>query len=66
MTVEVSWFSALCDDDYRWLGVPDPALRSSFEHCRDIVLRAWPRSSSSSTGWPGTAAWPAAPWPWRS
>ena len=40
MTVEISWFSALCDDDYRWLGVPDPALRSSFEHCRDIVLRA--------------------------
>jgi alkanesulfonate monooxygenase len=40
VTVEVSWFSALCDDDYRWLGVPDPALRSSFEHCRDIVLRA--------------------------
>jgi alkanesulfonate monooxygenase len=40
VTVEVSWFSALCDDDYRWLGVPEPALRSSFEHCRDIVLRA--------------------------
>lgn len=38
--VEVSWFSALCDDDYRHLGVPDPALRSSFEHCREIVLRA--------------------------
>lgn len=40
MSVEVSWFAALCDDDYRHLGVPDPALRSSFEHCRDIVLRA--------------------------
>ena len=40
MSVEVSWFSALCDDDYEYLGVPDPALRSSWEHCRDIVLRA--------------------------
>ncbi len=38
--IEVSWFSALCDDDYEYLGVPDPALRSTFEHCRDIVLRA--------------------------
>lgn len=37
---EVSWFSALCDDDYEFLGVPDPRLRSSWEHCRDIVLRA--------------------------
>ena len=40
MTVEVSWFSALCDDDYEFLGVPDPALRSSWEHCRNIVLAA--------------------------
>jgi alkanesulfonate monooxygenase len=39
-TCEVSWFSALCDDDYEFLGVPDPLLRSSFEHCRDIVLQA--------------------------
>jgi alkanesulfonate monooxygenase len=37
---EVSWFSALCDDDYEYLGVPDAALRSSWEHCRDIVLQA--------------------------
>jgi len=37
---EVSWFSALCDDDYESLGVPDPALKSSWEHCRDIVLQA--------------------------
>jgi alkanesulfonate monooxygenase len=36
----VSWFSALCDDDYEFLGVPDPALRSSWEHCRDITLAA--------------------------
>jgi alkanesulfonate monooxygenase len=38
--VEISWFSALCDDDYEFLGVPDPALRSSWTHCRDIVLTA--------------------------
>ncbi|GGI87314.1 alkanesulfonate monooxygenase [Polymorphobacter multimanifer] len=37
---EVSWFSALCDDDYEFLGQPDPALKSSFEHCRNIVLAA--------------------------
>lgn len=37
---EVSWFSALCDDDYRWLGVPDPSLRSTFGHCADIVAAA--------------------------
>jgi alkanesulfonate monooxygenase len=37
---EVSWFSALCDDDYEFLGQPDPMLTSSWEHCRDIVLQA--------------------------
>jgi alkanesulfonate monooxygenase len=37
---EVSWFSALCDDDYEFLGQPDPALKSSWEHCRNIVLTA--------------------------
>ncbi len=37
---EVSWFAALCDDDYEFLGVPDPTLRSSWAHCRDIVLAA--------------------------
>jgi len=37
---EVSWFAALCDDDYEFLGVPDPLLRSSWEHCRDIVMQA--------------------------
>lgn len=24
---EVAWFSALCSDDYEFLGVPDGALR---------------------------------------
>ncbi len=37
---EISWFSALCDDDYEFLGVPDPMLKSSWEHCRDIVMQA--------------------------
>jgi alkanesulfonate monooxygenase len=37
---EVAWFSALCDDDYEFLGVPDTQLQSSWEHCRNIVMRA--------------------------
>lgn len=37
---EIAWFSALCDDDYEFLGVPDVALASSYAHCREIVLRA--------------------------
>ena len=40
MSSEIAWFSALCDDDYEFLGAPDPRLRSSFDHCRDIVLAA--------------------------
>ncbi|MGB1630275.1 MAG: LLM class flavin-dependent oxidoreductase [Acidimicrobiales bacterium] len=38
--VEISWFGALCDDDYEFLGVPDPSLVSSWDHCRDIVQTA--------------------------
>ena len=37
---EVAWFGALCDDDYEFLGVPDPKLRSSYQHCRTIALAA--------------------------
>ncbi|HMO08715.1 MAG TPA: LLM class flavin-dependent oxidoreductase [Paracoccaceae bacterium] len=37
---EVSWFAALCSDDYEYLGVPDGRLRSSWEHCSDIVKTA--------------------------
>ncbi len=37
---EIAWFAALCDDDYEFLGVADPALRSSWDHCRDIVRTA--------------------------
>lgn len=38
--VEVSWFAALCSDDYEYLGVPDGRLRSSFAHCSSIVQTA--------------------------
>lgn len=38
--VEVAWFSALCSDDYQFLGVPDGSLRSSWKHCSDIVKTA--------------------------
>ena len=37
---EVSWFAALCSDDYAQLGVPEGDLRSSWAHCRDIALEA--------------------------
>ena len=38
--VEVSWFSALCSDDYQFLGQPDGSLRSSWDHCSTIVKTA--------------------------
>ena len=37
---EISWFSALCDDDYQFLSVEDPSLKASWPHCRDIALTA--------------------------
>src|ERR1700722_16815318 len=40
MACEISWFAALCDDDYEFLGVPDERLLSSWEHCRNIALAA--------------------------
>ncbi len=36
----MAWFSALCDDDYEFLGQPDLELASSWDHCRNIVLTA--------------------------
>jgi alkanesulfonate monooxygenase len=36
----MSWFSALCDDDYQFLGVEDDSLKASWPHCRDIALTA--------------------------
>jgi alkanesulfonate monooxygenase len=38
--VEISWFSALCDDDFAYMGVKDPALKSTWSHCSDITLTA--------------------------
>lgn len=37
---EISWFSALCDDDTEFLGVQDEDYLSSYAHCRDIVMAA--------------------------
>lgn len=38
--LEISWFGALCDDDYEQLGVVQPELRSSWKHCASIVTAA--------------------------
>lgn len=38
--VEVSWFAALCSDDYEFLGHPEGRLRSSWTHCSGIVQEA--------------------------
>ncbi|GAB5492360.1 MAG: LLM class flavin-dependent oxidoreductase [Phototrophicaceae bacterium] len=37
---EVSWFAPLCSDDYRYLGVPDNSLKSTFENTSNILLTA--------------------------
>ena len=37
---EISWFGALCDDDYEFLGVPEDRLKSSWKHCSSIVTSA--------------------------
>ena len=38
--IEIAWFGALCDDDYEFLGIADPKLRSSWQHCASIVSEA--------------------------
>lgn len=38
--VEFAWFAPCCEDDAEFLGVPDPALASTPEHVRDVVLAA--------------------------
>ncbi len=38
--VEVAWFAPICSEDFEYLGVPDGSLRSSFDHCADIVKTA--------------------------
>lgn len=37
---EVAWFAPLCADDFRYLGVPDGELRSSWAHTSRIAERA--------------------------
>jgi alkanesulfonate monooxygenase len=37
---EIAWFAPLCDEDYEFLGVQDPALKSSWEHSSNVALRA--------------------------
>ena len=37
---EVAWFDDLCGGDTEFLGHLDPARRSSYAHCRDILLTA--------------------------
>ena len=37
---EVSWFAPICNDDYRYLGVPEDQYKSTFEHTKDILLTA--------------------------
>ena len=38
--VEMGWFAPCCEDDCEFLGVPDPALASTPEHVRDVLLAA--------------------------
>ena len=40
MGCEISWFGPVCDEDYEFLGVPDPGLLSGWEHSKNVVLRA--------------------------
>jgi alkanesulfonate monooxygenase len=37
---EVAWFDDLCGGDTAYLGTIDPARRSNFEHCSDIITTA--------------------------
>ena len=37
---EVSWFAPICNDDYEFLGVSSPELKSSFENVSRIVQAA--------------------------
>ena len=37
---EVSWFAALCSDDFQFLGKPEGDYRSSWSHCSSLVQTA--------------------------
>jgi alkanesulfonate monooxygenase len=38
--VEVAWFAPLCDDDFEFMGVKDPRLKSTWEHASNVLLTA--------------------------
>jgi alkanesulfonate monooxygenase len=38
--VEMAWFAPLCSEDYEFLTVADGSLRSSFDHCAEVVRTA--------------------------
>ena len=37
---EIAWFCDLCGGDTEFLGQLDPARRSNFQHCRNVLLNA--------------------------
>ncbi|MDX2302436.1 MAG: LLM class flavin-dependent oxidoreductase [Microscillaceae bacterium] len=37
---EIAWFDDLCGGDTEYLSVKDPQRQSTYEHCRDIMLKA--------------------------
>lgn len=39
-SAEFAWFAPCCEDDYEFLGVPEPALRSTPEHVADVIRAA--------------------------
>ena len=39
-TAEIAWFADLCGGDTEFLGTLDPARRSDYPHCRNMVTRA--------------------------
>ena len=39
-SAEVSWFAPLCSDDFRYLGVPEPGLRSNWKNTSKILQTA--------------------------
>jgi len=39
-TAEIAWFADLCGGDTEFLGILDPARRSDYPHCRNMVTRA--------------------------
>lgn len=38
--VEFAWFGPCCEDDFEFLGLPDPALASTPEHVREVIVTA--------------------------